>query len=59
MRLRLLLALAIAIAPQPALAQAVGDSVRLESSNPAGVPAHPADSDPSYVRWPNGTEGRP
>lgn len=36
-------------------AQEVGDTVRLESSNPQGVPVHPAAGDMSYVRWANGT----
>jgi hypothetical protein len=39
-------------------AQAVGDSVVLQASHSAGVPVHPAAGDPTYVRWPNGTEGR-
>lgn len=37
------------------LAQNVGDTVRLESTNSAGVPVHPAAGDQSYFRWPNGT----
>ena len=37
------------------LAQVVGDQVRLESSNIAGVPVHPGDRVSRYVRWPNGT----
>jgi endonuclease/exonuclease/phosphatase family metal-dependent hydrolase len=39
-------------------AQVVGDTVRLESSNPAGVPVHPAAGIASFVRWDNGTVGK-
>jgi len=35
-------------------AQESDDIVRLSSSNPRGVPVHPAAGDRSYVRWPNG-----
>jgi endonuclease/exonuclease/phosphatase family metal-dependent hydrolase len=41
----------------PTVAQEVGDQVRLESPNAAGVPVHPAAGDQSYVRWSNGTRG--
>ena len=37
------------------LGQSVGDRVRLESSNPKGVPVHPGASDTSFVRWANDT----
>lgn len=36
-------------------AQQVGDRVVMSSANQTGVPVHPADADPSFVRWPNGT----
>lgn len=39
-------------------AQVVGDSIRLESANAAGVPARSAPGERSFVRWPNNTEGR-
>lgn len=41
-----------------AAAQQVNDAVELSSSNQAGVPVHPADGEPGYVRWPNGTRGK-
>ena len=37
-------------------AQELGDKVRLQSSNQAGVPVHPALGN-SYFRWVNGSEG--
>ena len=39
----------------PGMAQELGDRVRLESDNAAGVPVHPGDGNTAYVRWPNGT----
>lgn len=42
--------LVIAVTVQPLLAQEVGDTVRLESANPQGVPVHPAAGDRSFVR---------
>lgn len=39
-------------------AQQIGDRVRLESTNPDGVPVHPAAGDSSFVRWANGTIGQ-
>ena len=38
-----------------ATAQAVGDWVVLQSSNPDGVPVHPGAGDRHYKRWQNGT----
>lgn len=35
------------------LGQSAGDRVRLESSNPKGVPVHPSTNDASFVRWAN------
>lgn len=49
-----LIAILFCITP-PTIAQEVGDSVILQSSNPAGIPMHPADQDNSFVRWPNGS----
>lgn len=37
--------------------QQVDDPVLLQSSNPQGVPVHPAAGDRSFVRWANGTTG--
>jgi endonuclease/exonuclease/phosphatase family metal-dependent hydrolase len=48
----------LALAALPARAQIVGDTVRLESTNPAGVPVHPGAGDHSFVRWDNGTVGK-
>jgi hypothetical protein len=41
-----------------AVAQQVGDRVRLEATNPAGVPVHLSAGDNSFVRWANGTTGK-
>ena len=38
--------------------QVVGDTVRLRSDSSKGVPVHPTATDPSYVRWANGTIGK-
>ena len=38
-------------------AQKIGDQVRLNATNPQGVPVHPAAGDQAYVRWANGTLG--
>lgn len=38
-----------------ALGRDIGDTVMMRSTNPAGVPVHPADGEMSYVRWPNGS----
>lgn len=49
--------LALLVFVLPSEAQNAGDTVRLQSDNPQGVPVHPADGDSSYVRWANGTIG--
>jgi endonuclease/exonuclease/phosphatase family metal-dependent hydrolase len=57
--IRSLALLLLALLPAAgASAQVVGDSVRLESDNPAGVPARSAPGERSFVRWPNGTGAR-
>lgn len=53
----LIVVLFLALFVQPLGAQNVGDTVRLESANPKGVPVHPAAGDRSFVRWENGTIG--
>src|SRR5688572_27746470 len=48
---------ALVVFIQGGFAQKVNDRVRLESTNPLGIPVHPAAGDASYVRWDHGTEG--
>jgi hypothetical protein len=50
---------AFALCAGCALAQTpqIGDRVRLQSTNTAGVPVHPAAGDNSFIRWANGTLG--
>jgi endonuclease/exonuclease/phosphatase family metal-dependent hydrolase len=45
------------LASGSAAGQEVGDTVVMRSTNPKGVPVHPADGDTNYVRWPNGSTG--
>lgn len=50
------LLVAVAI-PRFTFAQSVGDTVRLQSPNPKGVPVHPDGTSNQYWRWANGTRG--
>lgn len=56
-RWTLALGLAFVWLAGPLPAQQVGDRVALNSTQPSGVPAHPAAGDARFVRWANGTEG--
>jgi hypothetical protein len=49
--------LVVGVSTGPLPAQSVGDRVRLDATHPAGVPAHPAPADNSFVRWADGTRG--